>query len=232
MAAEQGSEELPPPPPATADLSAHPLWWEPEPLDPEPVPTPTHPTADDELEGPAGEGAAVLSDEQVQRWLSHGFLALDNIWPADLIARAAKEAYEYFPLPDQREEGDVGSELSGSVARRDAQGRLWPNYVNTSPSSARQVAMPFFSLDDVAASPDLAINQIALHSRILSIAAQLLGTTCDDLRCDLNVLRCRYGVGPEDGNQDMHVGARRPQSSSIAACVRAYLPTWSCLLAC
>ena len=220
MAAEQGSEELPPPPPATADLSAHPLWWEPELLDP--VPTPTHPTADDEPEGPTGSGAAVLSDEQVQRWLSHGFLALDNIWPADLIARAAKEAYEYFPLPDQREEGDVGSELSGSVARRDAQGRLWPNYVNTSPSSARQVAMPFFDLDDVAASPDLAINQIALHSRILSIAAQLLGTTCDDLRCDLNVLRCRYGVGPEDGNQDMHVGARHLVGCCVPACL--YLP--------
>ena len=226
MAAEQSSEELPPPPPATADLSAHPLWWEPEPLDP--VPTgPTHPTAaDDEPDSegptPGPARAAVLSDEQVQRWLSHGFLALDNIWPADLIARAAKEAYEYFPLPDQREEGDVGSELSGSVARRDAQGRLWPNYVNTSPSSARQVAMPFFDLDDVAASPDLAINQIALHSRILSIAAQLLGTTCDDLRCDLNVLRCRYGVGPEDGNQDMHVGARHPVGRCVPACL--YLP--------
>ena len=184
---------LPAPPAPAAD---HALWWEPEPLGPS-------------VSRESGESGAAgpLSDEQVQRWLSDGFLALDNIWPTDLIARAAVEAYQYFPLPHQREEGDNGSELSGSVARRDSQGRLWPNHVNTSPSSARQVAMPFFDLDDVAGSPDLAINQIALHSRILSIASQLLDTTEDDLRCDLNVIRCRYGVGLEDGNQDMHVGA-------------------------
>ena len=193
------TEDLPKPPPATLDLSTYRLWWEPEPLEP--------PTGN---ERDNSQAALLLSDDQVERWLSDGFLALDNIWPAELIARAAREAYAYFPLPDQREEGDRGSELSGSVARRDAQGRLWPGYVNTAPSSARQVSMPFFDLDDLAASPDLAVNQIALHSRILSVAAQLLGTTYDDLRCDLNVLRCRYGVGAADGNQDMHVGALRP----------------------
>lgn len=200
------TEELPRPPTATLDLSTYRLWWEPEPLEPCCSDT-SAATLEDDHGACQSQTAPLLSDDQVERWLHDGFLALDNIWPAELIARAGREAYEYFPLPDQREEGDDGSELSGSVARRDAQGRLWPNYVNTAPSSARQVAMPFFDLDDVNASPDLAINQVALHSRILRIAAQLLGTTQDDLRCDLNVLRCRYGVGAEDGNQDMHVGA-------------------------
>ena len=205
------TEELPKPPPATLDLSTYRLWWEPEPLEPSVDALTT--LNDDHSSSSSQAARPLLSDYQVERWLSDGFLALDNIWPAELIARAAREAYAYFPLPDQREEGDRGSELSGSVARRDAQGRLWPSYVNTAPSSARQVSMPFFDLDDVATSPDLAINQIALHSRILSIAAQLLGTTHDDLRCDLNVLRCRYGVAGDaaDGNQDMHVGALRPQ---------------------
>jgi hypothetical protein len=197
------AEGYPHPPQPTADFYATCDWWEPELLQPGHINT-----------------GSLLSDEQVNRWVEEGFLCLDNIWPVELISRAAEEAYRYFPEPDQREEGDTGSELSGSVARRCSRGKLWPSHVQTAPSSARQVAMPFFDLDDVEASPDLAINEISLHPRMLSIASQLLGTDEPDLRCDLNVLRCRYGVAAKpnetyqntsgrsaslDGNQDMHV---------------------------
>eukprot|EP01051_Picozoa_sp_SAG22_P003262 SAG22_NODE_156_length_16999_cov_8.168047_5_plen_387_part_00 len=192
----------PPPPPPAKHPSAHTSWWEPEVLC----------TGADCHE-------PLLSPDQIARWLSDGFLALDNIWPAELVERAAVESYKYFPLPGAREDGDDGSELSGAVARRDAEGRLWPTYVNTAPSSARQVAMPFFDLDDKQASPDLALNQIGLHPRMLGVAAQLLAAEQSDLRCDLNVLRARYGpsaqagrtkyqhvvAGTDDGNQEMHV---------------------------
>lgn len=184
------ADEYPCPPPATDNSTC--AWWEPDPLDPTPTPD----------EGTCGP---LLSQEQVSRWTQDGFLLLDNIWPAELICRAAEEAYRYFPLPGQREEGDTGSELSGAVARRDARGRLWPGTVQTAPSSLRQIQMPFVDLDDLEASADLALNYISVHPRMLSVASQLLRTVESDLRCDLNVLRCRYGVGSADGNQDMHV---------------------------
>jgi hypothetical protein len=95
------TEELPKPPPATLDLSTYRLWWEPEPLEPSVDALTT--LNDDHSSSSSQAARPLLSDYQVERWLSDGFLALDNIWPAELIARAAREAYAYFPLPDQRE---------------------------------------------------------------------------------------------------------------------------------
>ena len=165
---------------------------------------------------PPGD-AAKLSSEQTRHFLEKGFIALDGIWPDDMIERASAEAAEYFPNPHEREEGDVGAELSwGNMhIAKDRRGRPWPGYIHTAPARSRIVAMPFFDLDDPARSPDLALNHIGLHPRLLNVVTQLMGRTDPaEIRSDQNVLRARYGPtdkSPPDlrgeavGNQDMHV---------------------------
>lgn len=188
------SSEYVQPPTPRAD---HDRFWEPELL-------------------PPGD-AAKLSSGQVAHFLEKGFIALDGIWPADMVERASAEAAEYFPNPHEREEGDVGPELSwGNMhIAKDRRGRPWPGYIHTAPARSRIVAMPFFDLDDPARSPDLALNHIGLHPRLLKVVTQLMGRTDPaEIRSDQNVLRARYGPtdksppdlrGEAAGNQDMHV---------------------------
>ena len=202
-ALQDPSDYVRPPSPFTYDDSTP--YWEPERL-PE-----------------AGEGP-LLSPEAVERFLTAGFLAVDGLWPEELVQRASAEAHEYFPEPHAREEGDAGPELSGAVQAKDRRGRPWPGYVQVAPSRSRFVAMPFFDLEDFSQSPDMALNEIGVHPRVLSLAAQVLGAESGDVRSDQNVLRARYGPtartpaeseGEAVGDQDLHVGTlRAPEQAS------------------
>ncbi len=201
----------------------HTLFWEPEPLQP--------PAAGHLADVPS------LSAEQVAHFLEKGFIAVDGIWPAEMIEQASAEAAEYFPNPLERGDGDVGPELSwGNMhIAKDRQGRPWPPYIHTAPARSRIVAMPYFDLDDPSRSPDLALNHIGLHPRLLAIVAQLMGRTDPaEIRSDQNVLRARYGPtdmtpldlrGEAVGNQDVHVDygnnslvvpVRNPYPDSVA----------------
>eukprot|EP01052_Picozoa_sp_SAG31_P014308 SAG31_NODE_884_length_11256_cov_2.889666_8_plen_180_part_00 len=75
-------------------------------VDPEPVLPPSQ-----------ASGGAVLTDEQVERWRSEGYLFLTGVWGAELIARAAAEAHDVYPSPS----GDVG--LAAKLAQAVAAGR-------------------------------------------------------------------------------------------------------------
>jgi hypothetical protein len=68
--------------------------------------------------------------------------------------------------------------------------------------------MPFMDLDDIDASPDMALNQVALHPPALAVMAQLLDTSVKDLRLSQCALRARYGQGDDakdTGDQPYHV---------------------------
>ena len=69
-------------------------------------------------------------------------------------------------------------------------------------------------LTDPAASPDMALNQVAIHEPALAVVAQLLSTAMPDLRLAQCALRSRYGPASADaaatadedtGDQAFHV---------------------------
>lgn len=88
----------------------------------------------------------------------------------------------------------------------DREGRPWPGYLNR--TVVVWPSMPFMDLEDVDASPDMALNQVALHPPALAVVAQLLETSVEDLRLSQCALRARYGQGDDaqdTGDQPYHV---------------------------
>ena len=177
-------------PPAQPVYDARTRWWEPE--------------------RPA-DGSGSLSADQVKRWREDGFLAIDGLWEAPLIAAAKAEAEAYFPRAgEEAAHSDAyvggGADLPKDQQPVDREGRPWPGYLHR--SAVVWPSMPFMSLEDPAASCDMALNKIAIHPPALAAVAQLMATTVDDLRLSQCALRARYG--PQDpehdpGDQAAHV---------------------------
>lgn len=174
-------------------LSPDQLWWDPVAL-----------PADDKEEagqmGGSGTASGLLTAAQVRSFVSEGWIAVDGLWPPELVARAVTEARQYFPAQSEHEDGVVGEH-----DMVDAQGQPWGRRLHR--SLHRWVAMPFADLEGPGweAAADMALNQISLHPRALSVAAQLMGTTEADLRISQSVLRPRYGNAAGDGEQGLHV---------------------------
>eukprot|EP01043_Picozoa_sp_COSAG02_P088411 COSAG02_NODE_25533_length_656_cov_0.696589_2_plen_88_part_00 len=80
--------------------------------------------------------------------------------------------------------------------------------------------MPFMHLDNLDDSPDMALNQVALHPPALAVMAQLLDTSVEDLRLSQCALRARYGQGDEaedNGDQPYHVVGCLLQFSTLSS---------------
>ena len=55
----------------------------------------------------------VLTAEQVRQWLERRFVVVDNIWPAELIAREAEQWRARFPQPSaEHSAGPKGATMS------------------------------------------------------------------------------------------------------------------------
>eukprot|EP01051_Picozoa_sp_SAG22_P010216 SAG22_NODE_905_length_6570_cov_9.540411_3_plen_402_part_00 len=150
----------------------------------------------------------LLTSAQVADFVSDGFIAVDNLWPGPLVARAAAEAAQYFPDKSEDPDGDYGG--TGRLAQVDARGEPWGRRVHA--SNMRWAALPFPDISSGGGgwetAPELALNQISVHERALSAVAQLLGTVEEDLRLSQSVVRPRYGNAANGGNQGMHVDYR------------------------
>ena len=100
-------------PPAQPVYDARTRWWEPE--------------------RPA-DGSGSLSADQVRRWREDGFLAIDGLWEAPLIAAAKAEAEAYFPRAgEEAAHSDAyvggGADLPKDQQPLDREGRPWPGSV-------------------------------------------------------------------------------------------------------
>ena len=126
----------------------------------------------------APPGAPILTDEQVRRWNEEGFLFLDGVWPAELIARASEESHAVFPQPPP---GDVAA--AAEIAAQVLAGSM------TAPGIAGD-AINFPSLHAPAT------NEVTLHERCWKVVEQLLGT--DDLRLAESIVISKYGANGQE----------------------------------
>ena len=127
-------------------------------VEPEPVAPPSAPG-----------GSDVLTEEQVQRWQSEGYLFLDGVWPEELMQQASKQALEIFPQPPP---GDVhaAAAIAETVSERG------------------NIEFPSLSAP--------ATNDVTLHERCWKVVEQLLGT--DDLRLAESIVISKYGANGQE----------------------------------
>eukprot|EP01050_Picozoa_sp_SAG11_P034386 SAG11_NODE_12129_length_720_cov_1.405797_1_plen_127_part_00 len=88
-------------------------WWEPIPLPPAAT---------------AADARRLLTPEQVQSFISDGFIAVNDLYPERLVAQAAREAAQYFPTA-LREES-----IEGPLDMVDARGEPWGSRLHRSVS--------------------------------------------------------------------------------------------------
>ena len=122
--------------------------------------------APEALEPRGTSSGAILSAEQIERWRTTGALVLDGLLPAELVARAKMQAEARYPAP-----GDTP-----------------PGYVRPyglSPCPRSHIRFPMDS--DILG----ALNEVTLEPRLLTAAAELLGTTA--LRVTQSNILPKYG---------------------------------------
>ena len=122
--------------------------------------------APEALEPPGASSGAILSAEQIERWRTTGALVLDGLLPAELVARAKMQAEARYPAP-----GDTP-----------------PGYVRPyglSPCPRSHIRFP---MDSGILG---ALNEVTLEPRLLTAAAELLGTTA--LRVTQSNILPKYG---------------------------------------
>ncbi len=128
----------------------------------------------------------VLSPEQRRRFRERGFVVVENLWPAELMARAVDEARSLHPAE-----------------------RILANAKNAHGGFSE---MPWFRGDEKAA--DAALNQMSLHPRALAAAASLIECEPIDLRISQSHVIAKVGHPATrdegdritiEGDQDIHV---------------------------
>ena len=155
-------------------------------------------------EGAAGIGDKIFSDAQVEQFRGQGWLLIDGIWPADVMADACAAAAELYPEEGEHEPGERFGAAGGVLSTAEQDGSLW-----------QKAAFPF------DAPP---LNAVCLEPRLLSGLAQLLDVSAHELRMTQSTCNGKYGERPsesggegllrpnpfsfvpgEPGNQGMHV---------------------------
>ena len=130
-----------------------------------------------------------LTEDQRLRFLSDGFLVVDDLWPSDLIEQAVRETH-----------------------------KLLPKHKVVTRSLADERYRPFSSMPWVHEgenSADLAINHMSVHPRAIKVASELLQVDVTRLRLYQDHLIAKFGqptkAGETDslmveaGDQDIHV---------------------------
>jgi hypothetical protein len=127
----------------------------------------------------AGTGDDVFSAAQVEQFRSQGWLLVDGIWPAEVMADACAAAAELYPEVGEHEPGERFGAAGGVLSTAEHDGSLW-----------QKAAFPF------DAAP---LNAVCLEPRLLSGLAQLLGVSAHELRMTQSTCNGKYGERPEGG---------------------------------
>eukprot|EP01047_Picozoa_sp_COSAG01_P004575 COSAG01_NODE_152_length_23937_cov_122.193976_5_plen_187_part_00 len=124
----------------------------------------------------AATAADVLSPELVSRWLHDGFVVVDNLWPEALVAQAMAEAMELHPEAQE-------------LVRARGRGGMQPGRGFSE--------MPWTTKGEK--SPDMALNLMTVHPRVLSAVSQLLATPVSNLRLSQSHVIAKAGVAKPGG---------------------------------
>jgi hypothetical protein len=120
----------------------------------------------------------LIEEEQRERWRREGWCLLERLLPADVVAAARQDVAELFPSAEQvademENKGAAGLDLSWDAAK------------------------PMFPFEGQA------LNRLALHDRLISLAEDLLET--DQVRMYQGVASAKYSGGGHDYEQLLHV---------------------------
>ena len=117
------------------------------------------------------DDSTLLTADQLARFNEIGFVVVDNLWPDELVQRAADEARARHPVDEV---------VARSVA---------------DPGRIALSRMPW--THNGADAPDDALNVMTIHPRALQVVAQLMRTTPMMLRFFVFILSSRE-TSPDD----------------------------------
>jgi hypothetical protein len=147
---------------------------------------------------PESAGGPVLSPEQVAEFHQYGCLAVDGIWPAEVIRDGRQALEEIYPTwEDWNRQKQEDPRITQSH----------DPHINQFPYSRP------------------ALNTIVLHQRILTAVTQLLG---GEVRFYGDVSLAKFGTDPPSGDQELHLDFEGnmslvpPEKANAVKCILNY----------